>query len=77
MIDWLSKKQSTVETSVSSAEFCAMKHSITNSHGIHYKLRMMGVRVPHMCMYAFCHQCEQARVDAEEEVELNLLPCSL
>eukprot|EP00804_Cyclotella_cryptica_P004585 CCRYP_006915-RB/>CCRYP_006915-RB protein AED:0.44 eAED:0.44 QI:0/-1/0/1/-1/0/1/0/133 len=43
MIDWLSKKQSTVETSVFGAEFCAMKHSIENLRGICYKLRMMGV----------------------------------
>eukprot|EP00804_Cyclotella_cryptica_P016786 CCRYP_002072-RA/>CCRYP_002072-RA protein AED:0.33 eAED:0.33 QI:0/0/0/1/0/0/2/0/379 len=43
MIDWLSKKQSTVETSVFGAEFCAMKHSIENLRGIRYKLRMMGV----------------------------------
>jgi hypothetical protein len=43
MIDWLSKKQSTVETSVFGAEFCAMKHIIENLHGICYKLRMMGI----------------------------------
>jgi hypothetical protein len=42
MIDWLSKKQATVETSVFSTEFCAMKHGIENLHDIHYKLRMMG-----------------------------------
>ena len=30
MIDWLSKKQSTVETSVFGAEFCTMKHGIEN-----------------------------------------------
>jgi hypothetical protein len=41
MIDWLSKKQLTVETSVFSAEFCAMKHGIENLRGICYKLRMM------------------------------------
>jgi hypothetical protein len=45
MIDWLSKKQSTVETSVFGAEFCAMKHGIENLRGIRYKLRMMGVPV--------------------------------
>ena len=45
MIDWLSKKQSTVETSVFGAEFCAMKHGIENLHGIHYKLRMMVIPV--------------------------------
>eukprot|EP00804_Cyclotella_cryptica_P021205 CCRYP_001503-RD/>CCRYP_001503-RD protein AED:0.33 eAED:0.33 QI:0/-1/0/1/-1/1/1/0/233 len=45
MIDWLSKKQSTVETSVFGAEFCTMKHGIENLRGIRYKLRMMGVPV--------------------------------
>jgi hypothetical protein len=45
MIDWLSKKQSTVETSVFGAEFCAMKHGIENLRGIRYKLRMMGIPV--------------------------------
>eukprot|EP00804_Cyclotella_cryptica_P029741 CCRYP_015201-RA/>CCRYP_015201-RA protein AED:0.23 eAED:0.23 QI:0/0/0/1/1/1/6/0/958 len=45
MIDWLSKKQSTVETSVFGAEFCAMEHGIENLRGICYKLRMMGVPV--------------------------------
>eukprot|EP00804_Cyclotella_cryptica_P011571 CCRYP_012076-RA/>CCRYP_012076-RA protein AED:0.44 eAED:0.44 QI:0/0/0/1/0/0/3/0/124 len=39
------KKQSTVETSVFGAEFCAMKHGIENLRGIRYKLRMMGVPV--------------------------------
>ena len=45
MIDWLSKKQSTVETSVFSSEFCTMKHGIENLCGIHCKLHMMGVPV--------------------------------
>ena len=43
MIDWLSKKQSTVETSVFGAEYCTMKHGIENLRGIRYKLRMMGI----------------------------------
>eukprot|EP00804_Cyclotella_cryptica_P004574 CCRYP_006921-RA/>CCRYP_006921-RA protein AED:0.18 eAED:0.18 QI:0/-1/0/1/-1/0/1/0/109 len=43
MIDWLSKKQSTVETSVFGMEFCAMKHGIEKLCGIRYKLCMMGV----------------------------------
>jgi hypothetical protein len=41
IIDWLSKKQSTVETSVFGAEFCTINHE--NLHGICYKLRMMGI----------------------------------
>ena len=45
VIDWISKKQSTVETSVFGAEFCAMKHGIENLRGIRYKLRMMGIPI--------------------------------
>jgi hypothetical protein len=45
MIDWLSKKQSTVETSVFGTEFCTMKRGIETLCGIHYKLRMMGIPV--------------------------------
>lgn len=45
IIDWVSKKQSTVETSVFGAEFCALKHGIENLRGIRYKLRMMGIPI--------------------------------
>jgi hypothetical protein len=45
MIDWRSKKQSTVETSVFGTEFCSMKYHIQILHGICYKLRMMGVPI--------------------------------
>jgi hypothetical protein len=45
IIDWLSKKQSMVETSVFAAEFCTMRHGTENLHGIRYKLRMMGIPV--------------------------------
>ena len=46
LIDWLSKKQGTVEGSVFGAEFLAMKHGVETLWGIRYKLRMMGVDVP-------------------------------
>jgi hypothetical protein len=45
MIDWLSKKQSTVETSVSGAKFCTVEHRIENLLGLRYKLHMMGVPI--------------------------------
>ena len=44
-IDWVSKRQSTIETSVFGAEFVAMKHGIEKLRGLRYKLRMMGVPV--------------------------------
>ena len=43
LIDWLSKKQATIEGSVFGAEFVAMKTGIEALRGIRYKLRMMGV----------------------------------
>ena len=43
MIDWLSKKQSTIEVSVFSTKFCTLRHGIENLHGIYYKLCMIGV----------------------------------
>ena len=45
MTDWLSKKQSTIETSVFGAEFSALRHGIENLRGIRYKLRMMGIPI--------------------------------
>jgi hypothetical protein len=45
LIDWLSKKQSTIETSVFGAEFVAMKTGLDRLPGLRYKLRMMGVDI--------------------------------
>jgi hypothetical protein len=43
LIDWVSKKQATIETSVFGAEFVAMKHGIEKLRGLRYKLCMMGI----------------------------------
>ena len=43
LIDWMSKKQQTVKTSVFGAEFVVLKHGIEHVRGIRYKLRMVGV----------------------------------
>jgi hypothetical protein len=40
---WLSKQQATIETSVFSAEFVAMKHGIEMLRGLRYKIHMMGI----------------------------------
>ena len=45
LIDWVSKKQPTVESSVFGAEFVAMKFGIEKLRGLRYKLRMMGVPI--------------------------------
>ena len=44
-IDWLSKKQATIETSVFGAEFVAMKIGMETLRGLQYRLRMMGVPI--------------------------------
>jgi hypothetical protein len=43
LIDWVSKKQATIETSVFGAEFVAMEHGIEKLQGLCYKLCMMGI----------------------------------
>ena len=45
LIDWLSKKQSTIESSVFGAEFGSMKQGLEACRGIRYKLQMMYVPV--------------------------------
>jgi hypothetical protein len=43
LIDWVSKKQATIETSVFGAKFVAMKHGIEKLRGLCYKLCMIGI----------------------------------
>jgi hypothetical protein len=43
LIDWVSKKQTTIETSVCGAKFVAMKHIIEKLQELCYKLCMMGI----------------------------------
>jgi hypothetical protein len=43
LIDWISKKQATIETSVFGAEFVAMKNGIEKLRRLRNKLRMMGI----------------------------------
>ena len=43
LIDWLSKKQATIEGSVFGAEFVAINTGVEALRGIRYKMRMMGV----------------------------------
>ena len=45
LIQWVSKKQATIETSVFGAEFVAMKLGMESLRGLRYKLRMMGVPI--------------------------------
>ena len=45
LVNWLSKKQATIETSVFGAEFVAMNQGIESMCGLCYKLRMMVVRI--------------------------------
>lgn len=45
LIDWLSKKQATVEKAVFRSEFVAMAHGVETRYGLCYKLPMMGVPI--------------------------------
>ena len=42
-IYWMSKKQTSCETSTFGSEFCAMKQATEYTRGLWYKLRMMGI----------------------------------
>ena len=44
-IDWFSKKQATIETSVFGAEFVAMNIGMEKLWGLRYKMSMMGVKI--------------------------------
>ena len=44
-VQWLSKKQSTVDSSVFGAEFVATKQGIDALRGLRYKFRMMGIPI--------------------------------
>ena len=45
LIEWLSKKQATVEKTVFGSEFIAMTHGVETLRGICYTLRTMGVPI--------------------------------
>jgi hypothetical protein len=45
LIDWFSKKQSTIETSAFGTGFVAMKTDLNRLRGLQYKLCMMGVDI--------------------------------
>ena len=45
LINWYSKKESTIETSVFGAEFVTMKIRIKTLCVIQYKLRLMGIPI--------------------------------
>jgi len=45
LVQWFSKQQATIETSVFGAEFVAMKIGMESLRGLRYKLCMMGVGI--------------------------------
>ena len=45
MVQWFSKKRSTVETLVFGTEFVTMKKGVDALQGLRYKLRMMGIPI--------------------------------
>ena len=45
LVQWFSKKQSTIEASVFGAEFVIMKQGIDASTGLRYKLRMISIPI--------------------------------
>ena len=52
LVDWISKKQPMIETSIFSAEFVALNHVMESLRGICNKLRIMGVPLSG-CAYVY------------------------
>ena len=52
LVQWFTKKQSTAETSVFTAELVTMKQGIDALRGFRYKLRMLGILISSpSCIY--------------------------
>ena len=78
LVQWLSKKQSTVETSVFCTEFVAMKQGIDALRGLRYKLRMMGIPIAG-ALYIYGDNMSVVHNSSRPELveeQFNLLSCS-
>ncbi len=68
-IDWVSKKQATIETSVFGAKFVAMKHDIEKLRGLCYKLHMIGIP---LTSPSFIHGDNKSQVTNSSKPESTL-----
>ncbi len=81
LVQWLSKKQATIETSVFGAEFVAMKIGMESLRGLQYKLWMMGVPIwGPLLIYgdnmSVIHNTQQPESTLKKKSKLNRLSCS-
>ena len=74
LVQWFSKKQTTVETSVFGTEFVAMKQGIDALRGLRYRLRMYVIPTSGP-LYIYGDM--QIRISLEKGEQLCLLSCSL
>ena len=70
LINWLSKKQATIEVSVFEAEFVAMKTGVEELRGTRYKLRMMVVPLTGPT-YVYCNNMSVIYNTSEPESTLK------
>jgi hypothetical protein len=80
LIQWVSKKQATIETSVFGAEFVAMKLGMESLRGLRYKLRMMGVPIfgPSLIYgdnMSVIHNTQRPESTLKKKKQCNCLPC--
>jgi hypothetical protein len=71
LIDWVSKRQPTIETSVFGADFVAMKHGIEKLRGLRYKLHMMGIPLLSGPSYIFGDNKSQVTISTKPESTLK------
>jgi hypothetical protein len=69
LIDWVSKKQATIDTSVFGAKFVAIKHGIEKLQGLQYKLCMMGISLTRP---SFIYADNKSQVTNSTRPESNL-----
>ena len=77
LVQWFSKKQSTVKTSMFGAEFIVMKQGIDALRGLRYKLRMTSILhlVSNTSIETKCHSYIYiwTRISFNKEKQLSLL----
>ena len=78
LINWYSKKQPIIETSVFSTEFVAMKVGIETLHVIQYKLRMVGFPISgasYVCGYNMLVIHNTSKPESTLKKKCNAIAC--
>ena len=70
LLQWFSKKRSTVETSVLGAEFVTMKQGIDAFRGLRYKLMLIGIPISDL-LHSYRNNLSVIRNTSQPELDLR------